>query len=166
MEEKLKEKQTAMADRQKEFYALLVPYVPQYGKKMIRAFFDHWSEPNRSKTKMKCELEATWDLARRLSKWEDNDRRWNKGGASTGKDQSSGTAVPQTFADEINYFIGRNEEGKLDETLIKAEHYDKLQIYGYMPPGAMDRHQGSTIEEKKRAAVLEFIKTNSHAQVD
>jgi hypothetical protein len=166
-EEKMKEKQTAMADRQKEFYASLIPFVDQYGKKMIRAFFDHWSEPNKSKTKMRFELESTWDAARRLAKWEDNDRKWNKTGASVGKDQqSSSSAVPQSFTDEINYLIGRNEEGKLDETLIKAEHYDKLQIYGYMPTGAMNRHPGSTIEDKKRAAVLEFIKTNSHAQVE
>jgi hypothetical protein len=162
----LKEKQTAMADRQKEFYSLLIPYVPQFGKKMIRAFFDHWSEPNRSKTKMKCELEATWDLPRRLSKWEDNDRKWNKSGTANSNDQRTDKAIPQTFTEEINYLIGRNEEGQSVEALIHADHYDKLQIYGFMPLGTMDRQVGATIEDKKRAAVMEFIKTNSHAQVE
>lgn len=161
---KVMEKQTAMAARQKEFYASLVPFVDQYGKKLIRVFFDHWSEPNKSKTKMKYELESTWDVGRRLAKWEDNDRKWNKGKAADAPD--SKTEAPKTFNEEINYLIGRCQEGKLDESLINVDHYDKLQAQGYIPVGTLDRQTGATIDEKKRAGVLEFIKTNSHAQVD
>ena len=33
------------------------------------AFIDYWTEPNKSKTKLRFELERTWDLKRRLSRW-------------------------------------------------------------------------------------------------
>lgn len=35
-------------------------------------FIDYWSEPNKSKTKMKFELERTWDTKRRLRTWTEN----------------------------------------------------------------------------------------------
>ena len=32
-------------------------------------FFEYWSEPNKSETKMRYELEKTWNLKRRISRW-------------------------------------------------------------------------------------------------
>ena len=55
--------------RNKSFYESLVPYVETYGKELIRAFYDYWTEPNKSKTKMRFELEKTWDVKRRLNNW-------------------------------------------------------------------------------------------------
>jgi hypothetical protein len=81
----LEEKQKAMAIRQSEFYKSLIPFVGQYGKEMIRAFYDHWSEPNKSGTKFLMEMKATWDLKRRLSKWESNQYKFGTGGGK--KDQ-------------------------------------------------------------------------------
>ena len=52
-----------MKKRQQDFYQQLVPFLQDFKKEMIRAFFDHWSEPNKSRTKMKFEMEDTWDLA-------------------------------------------------------------------------------------------------------
>lgn len=75
----LEEKQKAMIVRQAEFYKGLIPFVDQYGKEMIRAFYDHWSEPNKSKTKFLMEMKATWDLKRRLSKWESNQYKFGNG---------------------------------------------------------------------------------------
>jgi len=63
--------------RKEDFYNLLIPYVTQYGKEMIRAFFDYWSEPNKSKTKMRFELERTWDLSRRLSLWASRENQFS-----------------------------------------------------------------------------------------
>jgi len=34
-----------------------------------KAFIDYWTEPNKSGTKMRFELERTWHLSRRLSRW-------------------------------------------------------------------------------------------------
>lgn len=71
------------------------------------------------------------------------------------------SSAPQTFDDEIRYWISRYNEGQLDERLINPEYYDKLQVRGLMPPGTFNRQPGDTMDDKKRSAVLEFIKTNS-----
>ena len=36
---------------------------------MIRAFFEYWSEKNRSETKMLCEMQKTWEVSKRLATW-------------------------------------------------------------------------------------------------
>ena len=41
---------------------------------MIRAFFDYWSELNKSCTKMRFELEKTWELPKRLATWASRER--------------------------------------------------------------------------------------------
>jgi len=58
--------------RKKDFANQLVFFLGQYSKEMIREFYEYWIEPNKSKTKMRFELEKTWDLNLRLKKWERN----------------------------------------------------------------------------------------------
>ena len=41
-------------------------------------FLDYWSELNKSKTKMRWELERTWDLKARLQRWKSNNIKWNE----------------------------------------------------------------------------------------
>lgn len=60
--------------RKDSFYQSLIPYVGKYPKDMIRAFFDYWSEMNKSCTKMRFELEKTWELSRRLTTWANRER--------------------------------------------------------------------------------------------
>lgn len=71
----VKEKSLSLSDRTEKFKEELIPFVQKYGKDMIFAFFDYWSEPNPSKTKMKFEMQKTWDIAKRLRTWE---RRLNE----------------------------------------------------------------------------------------
>ena len=59
----------SLQTRAKNFYDSLVPFLESYPKAMIRSFYDYWSEPNKSKTKMRFELEKTWETSRRLSTW-------------------------------------------------------------------------------------------------
>lgn len=66
----VKEKSLSLSDRIEKFKNELIPFVERYGKDMIFAFFDYWSEPNPSKTKMKFEMQKTWDIAKRLRTWE------------------------------------------------------------------------------------------------
>ena len=42
-----------------------------------KEFCDYWTEENHSKTKMKFEMERTWDLNKRLNRWENNTKKWN-----------------------------------------------------------------------------------------
>lgn len=64
----------ATLSRKDSFYQSLVPFVGLYPKEMIRSFFDYWSELNKSGSKMRFELEKTWELPRRLSTWAARER--------------------------------------------------------------------------------------------
>lgn len=68
----------ATLSRKNVFYQSLVSYGGQYPKEMIRAFFDYWSELNKSETKMRYELEKTWELPRRLVTWANRERMPSK----------------------------------------------------------------------------------------
>lgn len=72
--------EAATSARKEKFYASLVPFVDKYGKDMIRDFFDYWSEMNRSKSKMRFEQQATWELALRLKTWADREKIPKKDG--------------------------------------------------------------------------------------
>ena len=43
-------------------------------------FLSYWSEANKSKTKMRWELERTWDLRSRMQRWNNNTKKWDKPG--------------------------------------------------------------------------------------
>ena len=49
---------------------------------MIRAFFDYWSELNKSETKMRFETNKTWEVAKRLATWA-NKEKFNGKSSST-----------------------------------------------------------------------------------
>lgn len=59
--------------RKSNFYNSLIPYLGQYPKGMIRAFFDYWSEMNKSRTQMRFEKEKTWETSKRLVTWASRD---------------------------------------------------------------------------------------------
>lgn len=71
-------KQCLFEKRRKEFIDGLSDYVQTYGRDMINAFYRYWTEPNKSKTKMRFELQKTWDLNRRLITWSDRDKSFGK----------------------------------------------------------------------------------------
>lgn len=87
-------KEQEMKSREREFYNMLVPFVKTYGREMIREFFDYWSEPNKSHSKMRFEQERTWDLSRRLQTWEKRSRNgFSKYNSGTDKSAANYKAV-------------------------------------------------------------------------
>ncbi len=68
-----------MKEKKNEFKISLEPFLETYGKDILNNFFRYWTEPNISKTKMRFEMEKTWDLHRRLKYWASNDKSFNKG---------------------------------------------------------------------------------------
>ena len=70
--EGVKDKDKDINKRVELFYDDIKKYLDKYSKDMLREFFDYWSELNKSKTKMKCEMEKTWDLGKRLVRWSNN----------------------------------------------------------------------------------------------
>lgn len=83
LKQSLEEKEKNCGKREKEFYDQLVPWVSVYGPDMVRKFFDYWRERNKSRTKMRFELERTWDLSRRLRTWEQKQNDYGKRGKTS-----------------------------------------------------------------------------------
>tara|TARA_R110000751_G_scaffold303890_1_gene418930 strand:- start:93 stop:731 length:639 start_codon:yes stop_codon:yes gene_type:complete len=47
-------------------------------KKTREEFISYWSEENTSKTRMRFEMEKTWDTQKRLGRWINNSIKWDK----------------------------------------------------------------------------------------
>lgn len=62
--------------RKIEFSETLSPFLPKYGKDMLNDFFRYWTEPNKSLTKLKFELQKTWSVELRLSTWDRNNKNF------------------------------------------------------------------------------------------
>lgn len=78
-----------LEERCLEFRNSLMPFLSEYGKEMITEFYNYWTEPNPSKTKMRFEMEKTWDTARRLETWLKRSLGFNK--SNKGKSLSEET---------------------------------------------------------------------------
>ena len=50
----------------------------EYDVELKKEFCDYWTEKNTSKTKMKFELERTFDVNLRLKRWCKNNKSWGK----------------------------------------------------------------------------------------
>lgn len=96
----------SIEERQKAFYDTLRPYVNKYPKEMLRAFYDWWSEPNRRRTKLRVELEKTWDLPRRLATWnrKDEERKFNNTNNGNNNQRNNGA---EQRASEVASIIAR-----------------------------------------------------------
>lgn len=83
---------TPLEKRKEKFYESLLQYVSKYGKDMVRAFFDHWTETNKNQSKMRFEDEKFFDISKRLATWDARDRfNTNKGK----QDNSRADAIKQ-----------------------------------------------------------------------
>lgn len=70
---------------------------------MANDFLSYWSEKNKSKTKMRYELERTWDLRARMIRWKNNTKKWNtKRPASKLKAQLDTYSKAREMMDKIN----------------------------------------------------------------
>jgi hypothetical protein len=46
----------------------------KYSKEILKQFIEYWTETNKSKTKMRFEMEKTWDTGKRLGRWSSNSK--------------------------------------------------------------------------------------------
>ena len=60
---------TPLEEREKHFKDECNLFAHIYTPKMVDEFFTYWSEPNKSRTKMRFEQEPTWEISRRLATW-------------------------------------------------------------------------------------------------
>jgi hypothetical protein len=73
--------------RKLKFSSTLEPYLKTYGRELLKEFNAYWTEPNKSGSKFRQELERTWDLERRLGTWAKNDKNFKP----DGKQQNTST---------------------------------------------------------------------------
>lgn len=64
-------KDSNINNRREAFKNELQPFLEQYGKEKLNAFYRYWTEANRTQTKMRFEFEKTWELNLRLANWKE-----------------------------------------------------------------------------------------------
>ena len=78
-EDKIKlDNKTSLETRTLAFKEKLVPFKNKYEMDLLKNFFQYWTEPNLSKTKMLFELQKTFDIERRLVTWASRQKDFNK----------------------------------------------------------------------------------------
>ena len=77
-EDKIKEdKINSLQTRSQIFKDSLLDFKNKYQVNMLKEFYNYWTEPNQSKSKMRFELEKTWSLDRRLETWAKRENLFN-----------------------------------------------------------------------------------------
>ena len=60
--------------RSLSFKETLIPFKQKYSIELLKNFYGYWTEPNKSNTKMRFELEKTWSIERRLETWDKREK--------------------------------------------------------------------------------------------
>jgi hypothetical protein len=63
-------------DRQERFCKIV--FSLNFNNSTCKEFISYWTEKNKSGKKMKFEMEKTFDIKRRMIRWEKNEEKWNK----------------------------------------------------------------------------------------
>lgn len=80
VEEKVKKKKAASAAERAEALKAAAKkltdevYTTDYPDRMKQAFCIYWTEPNLSRTRLRYQMEKTWDTERRLATWASRDK--------------------------------------------------------------------------------------------
>ena len=59
------------------FSAKVMEYANEYTESLLQGFISYWTEPNRSGTKVKYELQPTFEIKRRLKTWYNNQKQFS-----------------------------------------------------------------------------------------
>lgn len=113
LKKEIERKKKLMEGRRVEFYNSLVPYVQMYGKAMVRNFFDYWSEPNKSGTQMRYELERTWSLNLRLGMWNRKEKNYVRKSVTDEKREANAAVIERLREDALRRLRPMDEEEPL-----------------------------------------------------
>jgi hypothetical protein len=67
-------KEKRLLDAKVKFKDEIRLYKEKYSKEMLTAFYEYWTEANSSKSKMLFEMQKTFDVNLRLSRWSKNEK--------------------------------------------------------------------------------------------
>lgn len=67
-----------LSERKAKFYYECSLFTKKYGAAIVREFFDFWTETNATGTKMKFEMERTWQTGYRIARWAGRKEHFDK----------------------------------------------------------------------------------------
>jgi len=97
-------------ERKHEFGERLIPFLSQYGKLMIRQFFDYWTETSPNGTKMRFEKESTFEVPKRLARWKLNNYNYNNSTSNEQRQQDERQQRLSEYAQVAAQFAKQAEE--------------------------------------------------------
>ena len=112
-------------NRKLKFSDTLKPFLEIYGKDLLNDFFKYWTEPNKSATKFRQELEKTWDVSRRLESWAKNDKNFKNGKSTI----TTGTKKEPLKSNLAGYFNNNQqaEAGDIERELCQDTEFEELK---------------------------------------
>jgi hypothetical protein len=106
----IQKKTETIEDRKLNFAETLKPFIEKYGREFLIEFYNYWTEPNKSGKKFRQEDQNFWDLSKRLSTWEKNNK--------TNSYQNQPKTIQQDFA---NSKIGKAMQASQEADFIIDE---------------------------------------------
>lgn len=104
-----------MEFRKEKFYQSLVPYVAKYGKDMVRAFYDYWTEKTYGGRKMRFEKQQAFEISKRLATWQKNDLSYaNRDNTRFGQSGSTRAERDAEFIAHVREKMSRTDEEASD----------------------------------------------------
>lgn len=101
--------------RKEKFYQSLVPYVAKYGKDMVRAFYDYWTEKTYGGRKMRFEKQQAFEISKRLATWQKNDLSYaNRDNTRFGQSGSTRAERDAEFLAHVREKLSRPDEDASD----------------------------------------------------
>lgn len=95
--------------RKLEFSETLKPFIEVYGREMCLDFYYYWTEENKSKSKLRYELQKTWNLSGRLRTWAKNDKNFKQNGkTSTTNYHSTKASTHELLTETLRKYNGDN----------------------------------------------------------
>jgi hypothetical protein len=81
-------KNLTLSNRKEKFYTDVSKFIDLYDKKMLREFFDYWTEHAKEDKKMRFEKEKSFGIDRRLKTWKTNQETYKPFNNSTSFDKA------------------------------------------------------------------------------
>lgn len=101
--------------RKDKFYQSLVPYVAKYGKDMVRAFYDYWTEKTYGGRKMRFEKQQAFEISKRLATWQKHDLSYaNRDNTRFGQSGSTRAERDAEFLAHVREKMSRPDEEASD----------------------------------------------------
>jgi hypothetical protein len=65
-------------EKKLKFYNDCKPFLAKYPKEMLRKFYNYWTEMNKAGSRLRFELQQTFEIGKRLATWANKDKEFIK----------------------------------------------------------------------------------------